>query len=330
MMSMEKILFIDIDGVLTKDSKYVLGESPKIPKQVWERLKLLSSQGFKIVLITARSFYDLARPNGFFAQLKKHGLENKTLVLGDFGMQRVTIMSKPVIRKNKPKLDKKGRIKTTKKSVESIIYADTDTTFHISQKMYAGKRIHDILDKLGTPAEKIKPELLRKSVKLVFKPKDKSPQGIKKFKENLYKAVREVRREYQQNKKTGLPLKIEIIFDDAFFVSPKNVTKHLGVERALQYLGLEKNGLPVKGKQWHAYAFGDKMSDYSMKCRPQIRFVRIRQNYNGFLKRTEKLLREFQYREQRRKTINQLKKMPKKARKQAKTLLMPQKKRHVK
>ena len=88
--NVQKIAFIDIDGVLTPKPQWTPGKSPEITPQSIIALKKLKENGFTLVFITARSAIEYRLEKGFEYMLKKNKLDDKSILLAANGIDQVT------------------------------------------------------------------------------------------------------------------------------------------------------------------------------------------------------------------------------------------------
>lgn len=282
---MKKILFFDIDGVLTSTNKYLPNTSPKLTNKSINVLKKAIKNNFEIVFITARSVRELRIKNGFENQLKKHKLIKKSLIFGALGLDMAS-HEYEFKTKNGEIIKKNGSAVFERKPViKRETFSNLD--HYILYKMLLGREIKQELKYAGF---KIKPAIVKElmsDVRIFFELEDNSKSNRKKMVKELEKIISKQREIFNKTKKFGSP--IDLIVKDigtAISIEPKELGKHLGVLRALNYLKVSPK------EKILSFAFGDNESDKKMSIRKDIKFIKVKNN-SDFVKKINTIIEKY-------------------------------------
>ena len=284
-MTQNKIVFFDIDGVLTPNADFVPGKSPNITNESVRIMQKFVDKGFLLVFITARGVDELRLKKGFEELLKKEGLLEYSLIYGSAGLDYATYSNEFKLVNNKP-VFKDGTVVLEKKAV-----IKRETFGNLNQfllyKMLLGREIKQQLKYKGFAIKPALNEKLLNDARMFYQLENNTSKERKRVVKAAQEIVNEMRESFKKTNKFGSPVDLtakDIIAGIA--VEPTMLGKHFGVLRALKVLGIKPN------EELIGYAFGDSESDLQMKMRKDIEFVKVKNN-KDFVKKAEKILGKY-------------------------------------
>jgi hydroxymethylpyrimidine pyrophosphatase-like HAD family hydrolase len=284
---MKKIMFFDIDGVLTATDEYFPDTSPELTKESLKVLKEAKDKGFILVFITARSVRELRLKNGFEKQLRDNNLLENNLIFGALGLDMATKEYEFKTKEGKILKEKGNALFVKKAVVRRETFSNLD--HYLLYKMLLGKEIKQNLKYAGY---KVKPAIEKELVtdaRIMFEfdePLKKQNEILDKTK----KIIKEQREIFKRTNKFGSPVELDAYgIPEAGYpvisIQPIVLGKHLGILRAL-------NALEINPKdKIFGYAFGDRESDRKMKIRKDIEFIKVKNN-KEFVKKIEEILKK--------------------------------------
>ncbi|MEW6295554.1 MAG: HAD hydrolase family protein [Candidatus Diapherotrites archaeon] len=281
-MPIEKLFFIDVDGVLTK------GKDPKINERAVQAVARLANKGYRVAFITGRSGPWIegdigGREEALMPALKKFGIEKKVLVFCEDGFY--------LWHKKKPLYDP-----TAQPHLNSFFRA----------REILSKEIEKDLKKNKVRTKDATCESQGKFIQNRFE----FANGEKK--EDL---VNSINGTVQRLKKDGvLDQKISYIevTRNGVNVFPQILSKANAARQALKYWGLKRN--------FTGRAYGDRIRDYKMALGTKIKFIRI-EDPEQFIKELKFIELKIQARKIKGSWARIKRTFPQKIRKKAKQFL---------
>ncbi len=284
MSKMKKIMFFDIDGVLTATPEYIPNTSPKLTKNSIQILKKVQRNGFETVFITARSVRELRLKNGFYNSLKKNKLLENSLVYGAMGLDEAGHSYEFKMKKGKVVFKNGSAVLVKKPIIKRETFANLEQ--YLLYKMLIGKEIKQQLKYAGFNIASARPEEMINDARIGFE----LVENKKNIREKATKKAQEICDEqyaiFQRTKKFGSP--VQLIARDiitGISIEPIDLGKHLGVLRALNKLKIKPN------EKIEGYAFGDSKHDSKMKIRKDIQFLLVKNN-EDFVEKVENILKK--------------------------------------
>lgn len=281
---MKKILFLDIDGVLTSTPEYIPNTSPVLTKDSVKILKKAQENGFITIFITARSVRELRLKNGFEDTIKKNGLLEKSLIYGSLGLDQAVYTNEFKL-KNGEVIFKNGNAIVSKKPI-----VKRETFSNIDQfllyKMLLGKEIKQQLKYAGFNIKKANHNEIINDARIGFELEKNNKEERERLVKKAQQICNEQREIFIKTKKFGSPVDLVAVdIVTGISINPVMLGKHFGVLRAL-------NELEVSPKEKIlAYAIGDSNSDAKMKIRKDINFIKVKNNKH-FLIEIEKIIKK--------------------------------------
>jgi len=282
---MNKIVFFDIDGVLTKDNKYIPNASPILTKESIKILKEFKKKEFKLVFITARSIRELRLKNGFITQLKKEYLFEQSLIFGALGLDQASTTYE--FKMNNGNIAfKNGNAILIKKSVtKRETFSNLDQ--FLLYKMLIGKELNQQLKYHGIKTKSAQTKELIGDARICFELENNTKKERTKTVKILERLVNEQRDYFKITQKFGSPVDLRVRdIETGISIEPVELGKHLGVLRALNKFEITPKEKII------GYAFGDHEMDSKMKIRKDIEFIKVKNN-KDFVKKCEKILEKF-------------------------------------
>jgi|GEM_PF-2420622 len=284
-ITQNKLVFFDIDGVLTPNADFVPGISPDITNESVRIMHKFVDKGFLLVFITARGVNELRLKKGFEELLNKEKLLEYSLIYGSAGLDYATYGNEFKLKNNQP-IFKNGTAVLEKKAV-----IKRETFGNIDQfllyKMLLGREIQQQLKYRGFHIAPAINEKLLTDARLFYQLKNNTKIERKKAVIVSQKIADEMSEAFIKTHKYGSP--VDLIAKDivaGIAIEPAMLGKHFGVLRALKTLGIKPTDELI------GYAFGDNESDSQMKMRKDIEFVKVNGN-NDFVKKAEKILKKY-------------------------------------
>jgi hydroxymethylpyrimidine pyrophosphatase-like HAD family hydrolase len=285
-ITQNKIVFFDIDGVLTPNADFVPGKSPNITSESIRILHKFVDKGFLLVFITARGVNELRLVNGFESLLKKQGLLEFSLIYGSAGLDYATYSNEFKLKNNQP-VFKNGDVVLERKGViKRETFGNLDQ--FLLYKMLLGREIQQQLKYKGFHIAPAINEKLLTDARLFYQLKNNTKTERAKAVLAAQKIADEMREAFLKTNKYGSP--VDLISKDivaGIAIEPAMLGKHFGVLRALKLLGIKPTDELI------GYAFGDNNSDGQMKMRKDIEFVKINGTNKDFVKKAEKILAKY-------------------------------------
>ncbi|HNV01099.1 MAG TPA: hypothetical protein PKK60_01580 [archaeon] len=281
---LKKILFLDIDGVLTSTPKYIPNTSPILTSKSIRAISEAQNAGFITVFITARSVRELRLKNGFEDTLKKNNLLEKSLIYGSLGLDQATYTNEFKIENGSIVYKDGSAVLVRKPSMKRETFANLDQ--FLLYKMLLGREIKQQLKYAGFDIKKANNEEIINDSRIGFELEKNNSEVRKKLVLKAQKICDEQYEIFQNTKKFGSPVKL-VAFDieTGISINPIMLGKHFGVLRALNELGVNPKDKII------AYAMGDSNSDSKMSIRNDIKFIKIIDNKH-FLEEVEKVIKE--------------------------------------
>jgi hydroxymethylpyrimidine pyrophosphatase-like HAD family hydrolase len=280
-----KIIFLDIDGVLTPSAEFIPGESPILTKESINVLKKFAAKGFFLVFITARGVSELRLKNGFEQTLKKSGLLGKSLIYGSTGLDQATYGNEFKLNENSPVLRNGNMVLVKKAIIKRETFSDLDK--FLLYKMLLGREIKQQLKYKGIKLKPARVERISTDARFFFEIENNTIKEREKAVLVAKEVVAEQREIYKTTGKFGSPVDLSV-YDIVAGISiePTMLGKHFGVLRALKQLQINPKDKII------GYAFGDNDSDSKMRIRKDIEFIKVKNN-RDFVKQCNQILKRF-------------------------------------
>ena len=278
---MNKFLFLDIDGVLTKSPAYTHGLPPKITKESKTVLKKAFRKGYKLVFITARSPIEL-RENSLEEWLKKEKMLNDSLIFSSSGLEQVTYSYEFKTKDGEP-LKKNGNCILVKKPVtKRESFGNID--MYLFAKMLLGKEIKERLKYHGFRLKSARTDEIFSDARIWFEFENETAKIREEAVIETEKIVNELREAFKKTGKFGSPVDLRVYnLEHGISIEPKELGKHIAVLRTLKLSKIMPND------KIFGYAFGDNESDRKMKIRKDITFIKIKSN-KQFVREVERII----------------------------------------
>ncbi len=282
--SKNKILFLDIDGVLTSTPIYIPNTSPVLTEKSIQAIKEAQNAGFITVFITARSVRELRLPNGFEDTLIRENLLDKSLIYGSLGLDQATYTNEFEIKEGQIVYKNDEAVLSKKPSSKRETFSNIDQ--FLLYKMLLGREIKQQLKYAGFNIKKANHEEIINDSRIGFSLENNDPKIRQKFVEKAQKICDEQYEIFQNTKKFGSPVKLIVIdIETGVSINPVQLGKHFGVLRALNEMGISPEQKII------GYAMGDSNSDSKMKIRKDIEFIKVKNN-DDFLEQVEKIIKK--------------------------------------
>ncbi|MFA6064362.1 MAG: hypothetical protein WCW44_04120 [archaeon] len=285
-ITQNKIVFFDIDGVLTPNADFVPGKNPNITSESVRIMHKFVDKGFLLVFITARGVNELRLKNGFEELLIKEKLLDYSLVYGSAGLDYATYSNEFKLKNNQPVFRNETVLLEKKAVIKRETFGNLDQ--FLIYKMLLGREIQQQLKYKGFHIAPAINEKLLTDARLFYQLKNNTNAERQKAVIASQKIANEMREAFKKTNKYGSP--VDLIAKDivaGIAIEPTMLGKHFGVLRALKLLGIKPNDELI------GYAFGDNNSDGQMKIRKDIEFVKINGTNTDFVKKAEKILRKY-------------------------------------
>ncbi len=281
---MKKILFLDIDGVLTSTPEYIPNTSPVLTKDSVKILKKAQENGFITIFITARSVRELRLKNGFEDTIKKNGLLEKSLIYGSLGLDQAVYTNEFKLKNGEVVFKNGNAIVSKKPIVKRETFSNIDQ--FLLYKMLLGKEIKQQLKYAGFNIKKANHNEIINDARIGFELEKNNKEEREKLVKKAQQICNEQREIFIKTKKFGSPVDLVAVdIVTGISINPVMLGKHFGVLRAL-------NELEVSPKEKIlAYAIGDSNSDAKMKIRKDINFIKVKNNKH-FLIEIEKIIKK--------------------------------------
>ncbi len=277
-----KIVFFDIDGVLTPSADFTPGISPNITKDSIEILKKFVEKDFLLVFITARGINELRLKNGFEELLRKNNLLEYSLIFGSAGLDQATHSYEFKLVENKPIFFDGNVVLEKKPVIKRETFGNLDQ--FLLYKMLLGREIKQQLKYKGFKIKPAMNEKLLTDARMFYQLENNTKKERKKAVITAQEIANDLRKSFIVTGKFGSPVELKAIDIVAgIAIEPTVLGKHFGVLRALKILGVRPQDAII------GYAFGDNDSDSKMKIRKDINFFKVKNN-KDFIKQAKKLL----------------------------------------
>lgn len=281
----KKIIFLDIDGVLTPTAEFIPGESPELTPESIKVLKSFQKKSFITVFVTSRSAYELRKKDGFEETLRKKGLAKESLIFASSGLDQLTYAHEFKLKNGKPVIRNGNALIILKPVTKRETFSNMDQ--FVLYKMLLGREIKQQLKFAGF---KIKPAIIPEllgDARIFFELETNSKSERTKAVEEAKKIVEQQREIFKTTGKFGSPIDLSVRDIVAgISIEPKEMGKHFGVLRALKALEVKPN------EKITAYAFGDAESDKQMRIRKDINFIKVKGN-RDFLRKAKEVLAKY-------------------------------------
>lgn len=279
----KKIVFFDLDGVLTPNANFVPGKSPKITKESIKILHEFVKKGFLLVFITARGINELRLKDGFENLLKKEKLFDNSLIYGSMGLDYATYSNEFKMKNDKPIFKNGNAVLEKKPVIKRETFSNLDQ--FLLYKMLIGTELKKRLKYKGFKIAPAMNEKLLTDARMFYQLENNNYKERKKAIEATQIILDEMREAFRKTKKFGSPVDLTAKDINAgIAVEPSELGKHFGVLRALKTIGVTPNEKII------GYAFGDSRSDGQMKIRKDIKFLKTNGTNKDFIKQAEKVL----------------------------------------
>ena len=280
-----KIVFFDIDGVLTPSADFVPGKSPSITKESIQVMKKFIEKDFLLVFITARSVNELRIKNGFEDMLKKHHLLEHCLLFGSSGLDQATYSYEFQLKNNLPTYKNNNIVLEKKPVIKRETFGNMDQ--FLLYKMLLGREIKQELKYLGFKIKPAMNEKLLNDARMFFQLENNNKKERAKAVKAAQQVIEKLREVFKTTGKFGSP--VDLVASDivaGISIEPIMLGKHFGVLRALKILGVRPQDKII------AYAFGDNDSDKKMAIRKDIKFIKVKSNPD-FRKKAEQIISKY-------------------------------------
>lgn len=282
--NLKRMLFLDIDGVLTATPEYVPNTSPVLTPKSVQAIKEAQKAGFITVFITARSVRELRLKNGFEDTLIKEKLLDDSLIYGSLGLDQATYTNDFIVKEGQIQYKEGNAILEKRPSSKRETFSNIDQ--FLLYKMLLGREIKQQLKYAGFEIKKANHEEIINDSRIGFSLEENTQELRKKLVEKAQKICDEQHQIFLNTKKFGSPVQLIVIdIETGISINPIMLGKHFGVLRALNELGVNPKDKII------AYAMGDSNSDSKMSIRKDIKFIKIKDN-NHFLEEVEKIIKE--------------------------------------
>jgi len=279
-----KILFLDIDGVLTSTPEYIPNTSPVLTKASIKILKKAQENGFITVFITARSVRELRLKNGFEDTIKKNKLLEKSLIYGSLGLDQAVYTNEFKLKNGKVVFKNNNAIISKKPAIKRETFSNIDQ--FLLYKMLLGKEIKQQLKYAGFIIKKANHNEIINDARIGFELEKNNAVERKLLAKKAQEICNHQREIFIKTKKFGSPLDLVAVdIVTGISINPVMLGKHFGVLRALNELKISQKDKII------GYAFGDSRSDSKMKIRNDIEFVLVKNNKH-FLIEIEKIIKK--------------------------------------
>ncbi len=285
-ITQNKVVFFDIDGVLTPNADFVPGKSPQITNESVRILHKFVDKGFLLVFLTARGVNELRLKNGFENLLKKEALLEYSLIYGSAGLDYATYGNEFKIKNNNPLFKNGNAVLENKEVIKRETFGNLDQ--FLLYKMLLGREIQQQLKYKGFHIAPAINEKLLTDARLFYQLKNNNKKERQKAVIAAQKIANELREAFIKTNKYGSP--VDLIAKDivaGIAIEPAILGKHFGVLRALKLLEIKPKDELI------GYAFGDNDSDAQMKIRKDIKFVKINGTNRDFIKKAEAILEKY-------------------------------------
>ncbi|MEK6958414.1 MAG: hypothetical protein AABW59_00030 [archaeon] len=280
-----KILFLDIDGVLTDGVYFKPGVPPVIAEASMKVLKEAQKKGFKMVFITARAADELRINGGLEALLEKHGILKDSLVYASSGLDYVT-HDYEFKTKNHEVIFKDGSaVLEIKPVIKRESFGSLDK--YLLSKNLLGKEIKQQLKFRGFKILPAISERITTDARIFFELENNTKEERLRAVEETQKVCDFMYEAFKKTGKYGSPVELGVWDIEAgISIEPRELGKHIGVLRAIKRMGISLDERLI------GYAFGDSATDAKMKIRKDIEFVRVKDHKN-FLNILKKELEKY-------------------------------------
>jgi len=280
-----KILFLDIDGVLTDGVTFIPGIPPKIAIASMKILKEAQKKGFKLVFITARAADELRLKGGLESLLEKNGLLCDSLLYASSGLDYVTHDYEFKTKDHEVVYKGEDAVLEVKPVIKRESFGSLDK--YLLSKNLLGKEIKHQLKFMGFKILPAISERIATDARIFFELENNTKEERKRAVEATQKVCDFMHEAYKKTGKFGSPVSLVVWDIEAgISIEPRELGKHIGVLRAIKRMGISLDERLI------GYAFGDSPTDSKMKIRKDIEFVKVK-DHADFLKTLKKELEKY-------------------------------------